>query len=121
MFLKNIIRKALRLNNVYEDDIVEVQVNTISFNLHIFEMVVLLLYNFSLQYKKFEEEMNDFFMKNFEAIFDIVITEIKIALLHFYNMYDDELEDIVELHNKDECFLVVVIQEKVNKKIENLM
>ncbi len=121
MFLKNIIRKALRLNNVYEDDIVEVQVNTISFNLHIFEMVVLLLYNFSLQHKMFEEEMNDFFMKNFEAIFDIVITEIKIALLHFYNIYNDEFEGIVELHNKDECFIVLAVQDKVNNKLRKLM
>ena len=66
-----------------------------------------------------EEEMFDFMMKNFEAIIDIVRTELEIVLLHFCNIYEDELNEKVQLHNKDECFIILAVQNKVSKKLEN--
>lgn len=119
--IKNIIKEALLLNNMIEDDIAVIQVNKISFNVHLFRILVLLLYNFVLQTKIPEQEIFNYVMKNFEPVSYIVITEVEIVLLHFYNIYNDEFEGIVELHNKDECFIVLAVQDKVNNKLRKLM
>lgn len=120
MSIKDIIKKALLLNNVSEKDIVAISVYTITFYLHLFRMLVLLLYHFAINTKMSEEEMFDFMMKNFEAIIDIVRTEVEIVLLHFCNIYEDELNEKVQLHNKDECFIILAVQNKVSKKLEKL-
>ena len=88
--IKNIIKEALLLNNMIEDDIAVIQVNKIFFNVHLFRILVLLLYNFVLQTKMTEKEILDFIMKNFEAIIDIVRTEVEIVLLNFCNIYEEE-------------------------------
>lgn len=120
MSIKDITKKALLLNNVSEKDNIAIQVYTITFYLHIFNMLVLLLYHFAINTKMSEEEMFDFMMKNFEAIIDIVRTELEIVLLHFCNIYEDELNEKVQLHNKDECFIILAVQNKVSKKLEKL-
>lgn len=120
MSIKDITKKALLLNNVSEKDNIAIQVYTITFYLHIFNMLVLLLYHFGIKNKMSEEEMFDFMMKNFEAIIDIVRTELEIVLLHFCNIYEDELNEKVQLHNKDECFIILAVQNKVSKKLEKL-
>lgn len=119
--IKNIIKEALLLNNMIEDDIAVIQVNKISFNVHLFRILVLLLYNFVLQTKMTEKEILDFIMKNFEAIIDIVRTEVEIVLLNFCNIYEEELAEEVQLHNKDECLIVLALQNKVNEKLKKLM
>ena len=121
MSIKDIIKKALLLNNVSEKDIVSISVYTITFYLQLFRMLVLLLYHFAINTKMSEEEIFDFMMKNFEAIIDIVRTEVEIALLHFCNIYEVELDENVQLHNKDECFIILAVQNKVSKKLEKLM
>lgn len=120
MSIKDIIKKALLLNNVSEKDIVAIPIYTITFYLHLFRMLVLLLYHFAINTKMSEEEMFDFMMKNFEAIIDIVRTELEIVLLHFCNIYEVELDEKVQLHNKDECFIILAVQNKVSKKLEKL-
>lgn len=119
--IKNIIKEALLLNNMIEDDIAVIQVNKIFFNVHLFRILVLLLYNFVLQTKMTEKEILDFIMKNFEAIIDIVRTEVEIVLLNFCNIYEEELAEEVQLHNKDECLIVLALQNKVNEKLKKLM
>lgn len=119
--IKNIIKEALLLNNMIEDDIAVIQVNKISFNVHLFRILVLLLYNFVLQTKIPEQEIFNYVMKNFEPVSYIVITEVEIVLLHFYNIYNEELDEEVELHNKDECYIVLAIQNEVNKKLKKIM
>lgn len=120
MSIKDIIKKALLLNNVSEKDIVSISVYTITFYLNLFRMLVLLLYHFAINTKMSEEEMFDFIMKNFEVIIDIVRTEVEIVLLHFCNIYEEELDEKVQLYNKDECFIVLAVQNKVSKKLEKL-
>ena len=68
-----------------------------------------------------EKEILDFIMKNFEAIIDIVRTEVEIVLLNFCNIYEEELAEEVQLHNKDECLIVLALQNKVNEKLKKLM
>lgn len=121
MSIKDITKKALLLNNVSEKDIVAISVYTITFYLHLFRMLVLLLYHFAIQNRMSEEEMFDFIMKNFEAIVDIVRTELEIVLLHFCNIYEVELDEKVQLYNKDECFIILAVQDKVNNKLKNIM
>ena len=121
MSKKDMIRKALLLNNVCEDDIVVVKTDTTTFHIHLFNMLVLLLYNFSLQKKMSPENIFHFIMKNFNEILDTTITEIEIALLHFSSMYDEDGAEEIELHNKDECLLVVAMQNKFNIKLEKII
>lgn len=120
MSIKDITKKALLLNNVSEKDIVAISVYTITFYLQLFRMLVLLLYHFAIQNRLSEEDMVEFIMKNFEAIIDIVRTEVEIVLLHFCNIYEEELDEKVQLYNKDECFIVLAVQNKVSKKLEKL-
>lgn len=118
---KNIIEKALRFNNVLDDDIVIVKTDgTVNYSIHLLKLLVFLLYNFLLSEEISENELYDFIMQNFSTILDIVITELEIALHNFTILYKDEVTDIVELHNKDECLLVLAVQDKVNKKLKNI-
>lgn len=121
MSKKDMIRKALLLKNVCEDDIVVVETDTTTFHIHLFNMLVLLLYNFVLQNNMSTADVFDFIMQNFNEILDTTITELEIALLHFCNMYEDDGAEEVELHNKDECWLVVAIQNKLNTKLEKII
>lgn len=68
-----------------------------------------------------EEEQYNFITKNLSTIVDVVTTEVEIALLVFSNLYEEEIADAVELHCRDECWLVLLIQDKVNKKLEKIM
>lgn len=118
---KGIIKKALIQNNVLDKDIVVIKTDTTTtFSIHLFKMLVLLLLDFVLQTEMTDSEMYNFIMQNFNEILDIVITELEIALHNFTILYDAELTDIVELHNKDECLLMQAIQDKVNKKLKKL-
>ena len=114
---KDIIKKALLLNNVCKNDITVVKTENHHYIVHIFEMLVLLLFNFFLANEIKQEEQYKFIMKNFKSIVDIVITEIEILLLAFDNLYEEKLTDVVEFHNKDECLLIVAIQNKINRKL----
>ena len=122
MLNTNIIEKALRLNNVCENDVILIKTDTtIAFSIHLLSLLVLLLYNFFLKERVEEDKQFNFIMTNLTSILDIVTTELKIALHNFITLYTGELEEIVELHNKDECLLVIAIQDKVNKKLEKLI
>ena len=112
----DVIKKALLLNNMCESDVAVVTAKR-QYIIHIFGIVVLLLYNYFLFEGIKQEERYKFIMKNFNTIVDIVITEIEVLLLAFDNLYEEEITDIVELHNKDECLLAVAIQNKVNRKL----
>lgn len=116
----DVIKKALLLNNMYESDVTVVATANRQYLIHIFEIVVLLLCNFFLFEGMKQEEKYNFIMNTYNAIVDIIITELEIALLTFENMYKEEVADIIELHNKDECLLVVAIQSKVNKNLEKI-
>lgn len=120
MSIKDITKKALLLNNVCENEIVAIPVYTITFYLHLFRMLVLLLCNFAVQNRMSAEEMFNLIMKNFEVIIDIVRTEVEIILLNFCNIYEEELVEEVQLHNKDECFIVLAVQDKVSKNLKKL-
>ena len=122
MLHTNIIEKALRLNNVCENDVILIKTDTtIAFSIHLLSLLVLLLYNFFLKERVEEDKQFNFIMTNLTSILDIVTTELKIALHNFITLYTGELEEIVELHNKDECLLVIAIQDKVYKKLEKLI
>lgn len=121
MSKRDLIKKALRLNDVNENDIVSVKTDkTTTFSIHLLRILVLLLFNFALQPEMTANELYDFILKNFNTIIDIVITELEIALHNFTILYKDEVTEIVELHNKDECLLTLIIQDKVNKKLKKL-
>lgn len=117
----DVIKKALLLNNVCEDDLVVVKTDTTTFSIYFFRMLVLLFYNFAFQNNVLTDELFDFVMKNFTAIVDIVTTEIEITLLHFCNICDEKLEEKIQLNNKDECLILLAIQEKVNNKLKKIM
>ena len=122
MLNTNIIEKALRLNNVCENDVILIKTDTtIAFSIHLLSLLVLLLFNFFLKERAEEDKQYEFIMTNFTPILDIVTTELKIALHNFSILYREELTDIVELHCRDECLLVLVIQEKVNKKLKEII
>lgn len=119
MLTKNIIEKALIQNGVCEKDILVIKTDTtITFSIHLLRILVLLLFNFFLQEGLKEDKQYEFIMTNFISILDIVTTELEIALHNFTILNDTELADIVELHCRDECLLVVAIQDKVNNKLE---
>ncbi len=121
MSIQDKIEKALRLNNVCDERIVTIATDrTVNFSIHLFKLLVFLLCNFFLVHKMTEEEQYQFIMKNLNVIFDIVTTELEMELHNFTILYDEELADVVELHNKDECWLVLIIQGKVNKKLEDI-
>lgn len=122
MLKTNIIEKALLQNNVSENGMLLIKTDTtITFSINLLRMLVLLLFNFFLKEMAEEDKQYEFIMTNFETILDIVTTELEIALHNFITLYTGELEEIVELHNKDECLLVIAIQDKVNKKLEKLI
>lgn len=121
MSCKDVIEKALRLNSVCEDEIVVIETErTVKFAIHLLKLLVLLLCNFFLSEEMSEEEQIDFIMNNFETVLDIAITELEVTLLVFTNLCDEEFEDVVELHCRDECWLVLAMQDEVNKKLEKL-
>lgn len=117
----DVIKKALLLNNVCEDDLVVVKTDTTTFSIYFFRMLVLLFYNFAFRNNMLADELFDFVMKNFTAIVDILTTEIEITLLHFCNICDEKLEEKIQLNNKDECLIFLAIQEKVNNKLKKIM
>jgi len=118
----DVIKKALHLNNVCENDIVVIKTDiTTTFRLSILRMLVLLLYNFALGNKMSTVDVFDFIMQNFNEILDTAITELHIALIQFCNLYDEELAEEVELNNKDECLIVMAIQHKLNNKLKKIM
>ena len=120
--LRKIIEKALLLKNVEKEKEVVIEIsNTTVFNLHMFEMIVLLLYNFFLLYQRSEQEVTTFVKNSYNEILDIIITEIEIALYNYTVLYNEELESLIELCNKDETLLVLVIQNNVNKKLKELV
>lgn len=121
MLTKNIIEKALIQNGVCENDILVIKTDTtITFSIHLLRILVLLLFNFFLQEGLKEDKQYDFIMTNFISILDIVVKELEIVLHNLTILYDEEFVDIVELHNKDECLLILVIQDKVNEQLNNL-
>lgn len=116
---KDIIKKALIQKNVLENDIVVIKTDTTTtFSIHLLRILVLLLFNFAMQTEMTTDDMYNFIMQNFSTILDVVITELEIALHNFTILYDAERTDIVELHCRDECLLVLVVQDKVNKKLK---
>lgn len=121
MFERYMVEKALLLNDVEKIDkvVIKTDVTTV-FTLHLLKMLVLLLCQFSLALSIDEESIYNFTMKNFKQILEIVRTEIEIALHNFVELYDEQLDNEIELHNKDETMLVLIIQDKVNKKLERL-
>ena len=121
MSKKDVIKKALLQSNVLENDIVVIKIDTTTtFSIHLLRMLVLLLIRFAMQTEMTASEIYNFIMQNFNAILDIVTTELEIALHNFTILYDTELADIVELHNTDECWLILTIQDKVTKKLKNI-
>lgn len=122
MLEKDIIRKALRLNNVCENDVILIKTDTtIAFSIHLLSLLVLLLYNFFLKEGVEEDKQFELIMTNFTEILDIVTTELEVALHNFVNIYNIQIKEKIELHNKDECMLVLLVQEKVSKKLQDLI
>lgn len=121
MSLENVIKKALLQNDMCNRDVAVITTDKHHFIIHILEIVVLLLHNFLLLNKMSAAETFNFVMKNFETILDIILVEIEVSVLQFDSLYDEEQQtDVVELHNKDECFIIVAIQDKVNKNLERI-
>lgn len=121
MSKRDLIKKALCLNDVNENDIVSVKTDTITmFSVNLLRILVLLLLNFALQPEMTDNELYNFIMKNFDKILENVVTELKVTLFDFVNLYEEEIADIVELHCRDECLLVLAIKDKVNQKLEKL-
>lgn len=121
MSIQDKIEKTLRLCNVCEEEIVTIKTDTtIKFSIHLLKLLVFLLCNFFFIHKMNEEEQYNLITKNLSTIVDVVTTEVEIALLVFSNLHKEEYTDIIELHNKDECLLVVAIQSKVNKNLEKI-
>ena len=121
MLKKYIIKKALTQNNVDENDIVVIKTDrTSTFSIHLFRLLMLLLLNFAMQTEMTASEIYNFIMQSFEAILDIATTELEIALHNFTILYDRKLTNIVELYSKDECLLVLIMQDKINMKLKNI-
>lgn len=121
MSLKKEIQKALLLNNVNENDTVVIETDkTVVFSLNFVQMLTLLILNFAAQMQMTADDVYDFITNNFDEIQEVVITELEVTLFTFTNLYEEEPEDIVELHNKDECLLSLAVQNNVNKKLEIL-
>lgn len=119
MMQKQKIEKALIHNGVKKDNIVVVKTDiTITFSIQLLRLLVLLLCNFFLLEKVSEEHQIDFINNNITKILDIVQTELRIALHNFVYIYNEELAKEIELHNKDETWLFLTIQEKVNKELK---
>lgn len=123
MSRKDMIEKALLLNNVKEVESVVIKIDTTAtFSIHL-RLLVLLLFNFAMQQQMTDDEIYDFIMNNLNEVLDIITTELELTLFTFNNLCEEELTDIVELHNKDECclLLALAIQEKVNKKLKEII
>lgn len=119
--LKRIIEKALLLKCVSKEKEVVIEISsTTVFTLHLFKMMVLLLYNFFLLNKNEEPKVMEFITRNYNRIIDIIVTEIKIALHNFVLLNDENLNEEIELHNKDETFLVLAIQNDINVKLKEI-
>lgn len=119
MSKRDMIEKALVLNNVEKDNVVVIKTDTTTtFSIHLLRILVHLLLNFAFQPEMTANELYDFIMQNFNEILDTTITELECALLNFCNMYEEELAEEIELNNKDETMLILIIQDKVNKKLK---
>lgn len=122
MLNTNIIEKALLQNNVSENGMLVIKTDTtITFSINLLRMLVLLLFNFFLKERAEEDKQYEFIMTNFTAILDIVTTELEIELHNFVNIYNIQIKEKIELHNKDECMLVLLVQEKISKKLQDLI
>ena len=122
MLNTNIIEKALLQNNVSENGMLLIKTDTtITFSINLLRMLVLLLFNFFLKERAEEDKQYEFIMTNFTTILDIVTTELEIELHNFVNIYNIQIKEKIELHNKDECMLVLLVQEKVSKKLQDLI
>lgn len=118
MSLKKEIQKALLLNKIKENDTVVIKTDkVIIFSLNLLKMLTLLILNFATQMQMTAGDVYNFIMNNFDEILDIITIELEVTLFDFINLYE-ELEDVIELHNKDECMLVLIMQDKVNKKLK---
>lgn len=96
MSKRDLIKKALCLNDVNENDIVSVKTDTITmFSVNLLRILVLLLLNFALQPEMTDNELYNFIMKNFDKILENVVTELKVTLFDFVNLYEEEIADIV--------------------------
>ena len=122
MLNTNIIEKALLQNNVSENGMLVIKTDTtITFSINLLRMLVLLLFNFFLKERAEADKQYEFIMTNFTTILDIVTTELEIELHNFVNIYNIQIKEKIELHNKDECMLVLLVQEKVSKKLQDLI
>ena len=117
-----IISRALRQNNVEQNDTIVINADEKKvITLNIPKILLILLYNFSMYCRTEDKVMFDFIMNNFNEILDIVRTELEIALYNYITLYEQELAEKIELHNKVETMLILTIQDKVNKKLEKLL
>lgn len=119
MSLKKEIQKALLLNKIKENDTVVIKTDkVIIFSLNLLKMLTLLILNFATQMQMTNDDVHNFIMNNIDEILDTVITELEIVLFDFANLCDEEFEDVIELHCRDECFLILAMKDKVNKKLK---
>ena len=122
MLVKKSIEKALVENNVAENDVIFVKIgDEPAISVKLFQVLVLLLCSFAFQYKMTGNDIYNFIMLNFEPILDIIETNIQIALFNFHNLMRGEVIDTVELNNKDECMISLIVENEVSRQLEKLL
>lgn len=122
MLKKDVIKKALMLNDMLESDNTVVTTEEHHYILYIFNLLVLSLYYFALANDISSAKIFNFIISNFKTILDSVTIEIEIAILVFDDIYEDEEKvDVIEFHNKDECLLFMSVQDRLNKQFINIM
>ncbi len=123
MLIKSeIIRKTLIQNGVEENDVVIIQTDIIfKALLHLQDILILLLSYFFVIEEIEEEKQIDFIMQNFTEIVDIVTIELEIVLHNFIYMNNEPIIEEVELNQKDEILLTLIIKDNVSKKLKKII
>lgn len=122
MLKDDVIKKALLHKQIYDSNSFSIEINTNkTIIVNLYRIMLHLLSNFVITYSLTKSETDMFLRKKLDDIIDIVTTEVEIVLLQFANIYKEETTNIIELHNKDECFIVLAVQNEVNKKLKKIM
>lgn len=123
MLIKSeIIRKTLIQNGVEENDVVIIQTDIIfKALLHLQDILILLLSYFFVIEEIEEEKQIDFIMQNFTEIVDIVTIELEIVLHNFIYMNNEPIIEEVELNQKDEILLTLIIKDNVSEKLKKII
>ena len=121
MSKKEIIKKALILNDVFENDVIVIKTDiTTSFSVHLLSILVSLLYEFAVINDINEQNIYNFIVNNAKDILNIVCTELEIALFNFNNYCQEYSNDKIELNIRDETMLFMLVKCMVSNELKEI-